>query len=48
MTFSTRNLQHIRFKLIDAGNRILRETAETITWQGELPPMSWGIEAVAA
>jgi hypothetical protein len=48
MPFSTRNLQYIRFKLIDAGYRILRDTADLITWDGEAPPRSWGIEVVAA
>lgn len=48
MTFTTDNLQRIRFKLIDAGYKILNETMHTITWDGEAPPRSWGIEAVAA
>lgn len=34
--------------LIDAGYKILSETMHTITWDGEIPPRSFGIELVAA
>ncbi len=48
MTFTTRNAKPVRFKLIDAGYKILSETMHTITWDGEVPPRSFGIELVAA
>lgn len=47
MIFTTPNDKSFRFRLIDAGYRILRETADTITWDGEAPPRSWGIEVAA-
>jgi hypothetical protein len=48
MSFTTRNAKPVRFKLIDAGYKILNATMQTITWNGEIPPRSFGIELVAA
>lgn len=48
MAFTTRNAKPVRFKLIDAGYKILSETMHTITWDGEIPPRSWDVEVMAA
>jgi|WetSurMetagenome_2_1015567.scaffolds.fasta_scaffold1190718_2 hypothetical protein len=44
MIFSTPNVRRIRFKLIDFGCIILRETPQQIVWAGERPPSSFGVE----
>lgn len=48
MLFRTPNVQRFRFTLIDNGCKIVRETKETITWNGDTPPKTMNIEVLPA